>query len=57
VPAYLEFNGRIAWNIGHGIELSLAGFNLLQDHHPEFATSVGSNEVPRSFYASAGWAF
>jgi iron complex outermembrane receptor protein len=57
VPAYVEMDARIAWTVWNGVELSIAGFNLLQDRHPEFATTAGVNEVPRSFYASVGWTF
>jgi iron complex outermembrane receptor protein len=57
VPAYVEFDARVAWTVWNGVELSVAGFNLLQDRHPEFATTSGVNEVPRSFYASVGWTF
>jgi iron complex outermembrane receptor protein len=57
VPAYVELDARIAWNVWNGVELSVTGSNLLQDRHPEFATTAGTNEVPRSFIASVGWAF
>jgi iron complex outermembrane receptor protein len=36
VPAYSELNGRIGWRPTEHIEVSLAGQDLLHDHHPEF---------------------
>jgi iron complex outermembrane receptor protein len=36
VPAYTELNGRIGWRPTQHVEVSLAGQDLLHDHHPEF---------------------
>jgi iron complex outermembrane receptor protein len=36
VPAYAELNGRIGWRPTEHVEVSLAGQDLLHDHHPEF---------------------
>ena len=36
VPAYTELNGRIGWRPTQHFEVSLAGQDLLHDHHPEF---------------------
>ena len=59
VPAYTSFNARLAWTPVRNIELSLAGQNLFDDHHPEF---VGENfltptEVERSWHVQLRWDF
>jgi iron complex outermembrane receptor protein len=36
VPAYTELNGRIGCRPTEHVEVSLAGQDLLHDHHPEF---------------------
>jgi iron complex outermembrane receptor protein len=36
VPSYTELNGRIGWRPTQHFEVSLAGQDLLHDHHPEF---------------------
>src|SRR5947207_4589841 len=36
VPDYVELDMRIGWRITNTLELSLAGQNLLHNHHPEF---------------------
>ena len=61
-PAYTELNGRLAWAVTRSLELSIAGRNLLHDHHLEFGT-VGSAvqlgptgvETGRSVVASLRW--
>ena len=58
IPAYTSFNLRLAWRRDN-LEMSLAGFNLLHDRHPEFA---GENilvltEVERSLLATLRWDF
>jgi iron complex outermembrane receptor protein len=50
VPAYVELNTRIGWNINDHVQLSLSGFNLLHAYHLEFPASE-ANAVPRSFVA------
>jgi iron complex outermembrane receptor protein len=50
VPAYVELNGRIGWNINEHVQLSLSGFNLLHAHHLEFPASE-ANAAPRSVLA------
>jgi iron complex outermembrane recepter protein len=51
VPAYVELNSRIGWNVTPRIQLSLSGFNLLHPYHQEFPASEGATAVPRSFLA------
>ncbi len=56
VPSYFEMDARLAWNVMDNLELAVSGANLLHDHHAEFLTTGGSNEVPRSVLASIRWA-
>jgi len=48
VPAYVELDSRIAWNVSRRVQLSLSGFNLLHARHLEFP---GADAVPRSAFA------
>jgi iron complex outermembrane receptor protein len=49
VPAYAELNMRLGWRVRPRIEVSLAGQDLLHDHHPEFgALAPGREEFERS---------
>lgn len=56
VPAYSAGDVRLAWRLARYLELTAAGQNLLQPHHPEFAgdpaTLVG---IKRSGYLSLTW--
>ena len=56
VPAYVELNSRVAWDVSSRVQFSLSGFNLLHDHHQEFPASEAS-AVPRSVYAALRWRF
>ena len=56
VPAYVELNSRIGWNVTKRVQLSLSGFNLLHDRHLEFPAPA-ANAVPRSFFAEVRWRF
>jgi iron complex outermembrane receptor protein len=47
-PAYTELNGRLGWAITDAVELSLSGFNLLHDHHPEFGAGNAAVQVGQS---------
>jgi iron complex outermembrane receptor protein len=53
VPAYVEFNTRVAWAVNERLELSLSGYNLLHPQHIEFFEDGESDEIPRSFLAEA----
>jgi iron complex outermembrane recepter protein len=55
VPSYVELNARLGWMINDRLELSISGFNLLHDHHLEFAPP--SDEVKRSFFIDTRWKF
>jgi iron complex outermembrane receptor protein len=45
VAAYTEANVALTWNLTRRLQVALAGFNLVHDHHLEFA---GAAEVPRT---------
>jgi iron complex outermembrane receptor protein len=51
VPAYVELNSRIAWDVSRRLQLSVSGFNLLHSHHQEFPAPA-ANAVPRAVYAA-----
>jgi iron complex outermembrane recepter protein len=53
VPRYVELDARLGWQATEAVELTLAGFNLLDDHHPETGVLATRTEVPRSFYVGA----
>jgi iron complex outermembrane receptor protein len=44
-PAYTELNGRLSWALTKSVELSLAGFNLLHEHHPEFGAGLSAVQI------------
>lgn len=53
VPGYHELDARIAWQARPGVELALAGRNLLHARHPEFGTAGLQQLAERSVFASA----
>ena len=58
VPSYFELDTRLAWHAGEHLELSLAGQNLLHNHHPEYGfpgpTQVA---IERSVYGKLAWRY
>lgn len=58
-PAYTEADARVAWRLKPGLELSLSGFNLLNDHHLELndASTAPVRTIPRSVYVGLRWGF
>jgi iron complex outermembrane receptor protein len=56
VPGYAELTLRLGWRRGN-TELSIAGDNLLHDHHPEFGNLTPREEYPRSVFGQATWRF
>lgn len=53
VPRYVELDARLGWRVTEGLELSLAGLNLLDSSHPEVGALPTRREVPRSIYVGA----
>ena len=53
LPGYAEADVTLQWDIRKGIELSLAGQNLLHDSHPEFTSGQPLLEAyERSFFVT-----
>ena len=50
VPAYVELNARIGWNITEKLQLAVTGENLLHPYHQEYPSPA--TPVPRQAYAS-----
>lgn len=50
VPAYVEADARLGWRLNERVELSVAGFNLLDASHPE-AAEPRRREARRSLQA------
>ncbi|MCX7096060.1 MAG: TonB-dependent receptor, partial [Methylobacter sp.] len=55
VPNYTRVDLRLGWRPFKALELSVAGQNLLDDRHLEFARSsdIIVSEIPRSVYGKA----
>jgi iron complex outermembrane receptor protein len=55
-PAYTEADARLSWRVSDKVELSLAGYNLLDASHPE-ATEPRRTEMRRNFQVALryGW--
>lgn len=53
VPGYVALDTRIGWDVTEAVELSLAGFNLLDDGdgHRETRNTTDGRDIPRSVYA------
>jgi iron complex outermembrane recepter protein len=49
---YTEMSARLSWQATDELELSLTGFNLLDDSHLEYAAPTG-NRIRRSVFAEA----
>ncbi len=56
VPAYVELNTNLWWNLSDTTRLSLSGFNLLHARHLEFP-STEADAVPRSYSVGLQWRF
>lgn len=50
VDAYLRYDARLSYQLTPGMDVSVTGYNLLDDSHPEF-TSLAPAEIPRSALA------
>lgn len=57
VPAYVALDARLGWKIAKGTELSLSGFNLLDNRHPEFGALSARSEIGRKIDARILWQF
>ena len=56
VRAYSTGDARVGWRISPQVELSLAGRNLFQPRHPEFAADPGALVgIRRSAYLRIAW--
>jgi iron complex outermembrane recepter protein len=60
IPSYTRVDTGLSWRWKAGLSLSLAGQNLLRDHHLEFIDPTGasrSTEIKRGAYAKVTWQF
>lgn len=60
IPAYTRFDSSLTWKPREQLSVTLAGQNLLQDHHVEFEDFFGSmqsGEIKRSGYVQFVWRF
>jgi iron complex outermembrane recepter protein len=58
VPSYYELDVRVGWHPMERLELSIAGQNLLHNHHPEFGfPSPTREEIQRSVYGKMVWRY
>jgi iron complex outermembrane receptor protein len=56
VEAYTAVDARIAYRLTDHLELSVTGYNLLDDSHVEFINpSLPPRESTQSFFFSARW--
>ncbi len=56
VPAYGASDVRVAWEVRPGVEASVVGQDLFQDHHLEWPSGSGpSVEIGPSVYARVTW--
>ncbi len=60
IDSYVELDLRLGWEARPGLEFSLIGQNLLENHHREFLPdfiSTQPTEVERSIYGRVTWRF
>jgi iron complex outermembrane recepter protein len=55
-PDYKDMSARVAYRASERLEFALAGFNLLDDRHPEYAPPSGQ-QIRRSAYVEMRWTF
>jgi iron complex outermembrane receptor protein len=56
VSSYIALDARLGFRLTDHLELSVAGYNLLDEGHIEFINpSLPPRESPRSFFISARW--
>jgi iron complex outermembrane receptor protein len=59
-PSYVVMDVRLGWRPIRDLELSVAGQNLLEQRHREYAPDlirIQRTEVEQSVYAKATWRF
>ena len=57
VSEYTALDVRLGWHATEDVEISLAGFNLLDNRHPEFGSFPTRSEIGRSVYLKLQWDF
>jgi iron complex outermembrane receptor protein len=60
IPSYLAMDVRLGWRPTKNLELAVVGQNLLDDRHPEFASSIiqtRPTEIQHSVYGKLTWRF
>jgi iron complex outermembrane receptor protein len=57
VPGYVAVDARLGWSPAPGMELSLTGRNLLDEHHAEFGEEAARSELERSAYFKVVWSY
>ena len=60
VPSYTRLDTGLTWKLAERLSLSMAGQNLLKDHHLEFEDvdgSMQSGQIKRSAYVKFTWQF
>jgi iron complex outermembrane receptor protein len=55
VPSYLTADARIGYRVNDHLELSVAGYNLLDDHVEFINPALPVQEVSPSVFISARW--
>jgi iron complex outermembrane receptor protein len=55
VPSYTTLDARYGWHIGHNLELSLIGQNLLGHAHAEYGAGAGRIELGRTVALKLVW--
>jgi iron complex outermembrane receptor protein len=56
IAAYSTGDARLGWSVGHNLEFSVVGSNLLQPYHVEYASDPGPNvAIRRNFYVKVVW--
>jgi iron complex outermembrane receptor protein len=54
IPAYVELNSRLTWDVTPNVQLGVSGRNLLHRAHREYTEG---NRIPRSISADVQWRF
>jgi iron complex outermembrane recepter protein len=57
VDSYVAVDARLGWHVSDHWDVAIAGFNLLDDRHPETGTVAERRELRRSAYVRADWKF